>query len=797
MRWSTGWSRCVLLLLLLAAAAVAVVAKEDESALAVRLVTALGSGVRASVEDLKTGKMVVEGKEVSFSEYATVGWSVTLRVTWLGTKSATIVLPAGGALGRTRATVFVATGSSAPALVWDLSEDSPVRSLGIDTARVRLLNGLDSAVGFRGVTVECHECLRPPLGDVVAANGAAEDYLALDGAHPWEVAAYFRNGSWNSAASAAGLPGWWQEALETVEVGGGAVRTRGELQDEGAIGGVTVTRFREHGVYSVLATPHGLVVHEDVEPDAIWIPLVVCLAVLALLALLVFRLQWDQCPGAKVPAPEEQQPPTPSPTPAPPRGAGEGSTKLPGRVTAIDIFRGVCLSIMVFVNYGGGGYWWLDHSRWDGLTVADLVFPAFVWTMGASMALSHAGMQKRLGAGGADWRVPATWQTLERGAKLIALGLFLNGGFDLSNWRMPGVLQYFGVSSVVVGLVDIWLPKLQPWGTTAGATAGATAAAAPAAPAASQLEESLLKADHAPLAEGGAAVAPAAAAPRAWGSPVAFLGDFLGRDLAPFALDWAFIAAVEVLYLTLQYAMPVQGCPTGYTGPGGLGDFGKYPNCTGGAHRAIDLALFGGPHHIYHWDDERGRAHSAATCADTYQCAVYDPEGALGALNACLMAFLGLQAGRMFLRARRDASSAWDLVARWAGSGLVLGAVGTALAGGRQWGGAIPINKNLWSPSFICVMAGISFCAVALLYVVADIRKLWAGKPYLWLGMNSIVIYAGSEILQPYFPFSFVLNTPNTGFANHALALASNVIGVLCWCVVGWRLYESGVFVKL
>jgi heparan-alpha-glucosaminide N-acetyltransferase len=29
---------------------------------------------------------------------------------------------------------------------------------------------------------------------------------------------------------------------------------------------------------------------------------------------------------------------------------------------------------MIFVNYGGG-YWWLDHSVWDGLTVADLVFP--------------------------------------------------------------------------------------------------------------------------------------------------------------------------------------------------------------------------------------------------------------------------------------------------------------------------------------------------------------------------------------------------------------------------------------
>ena len=35
----------------------------------------------------------------------------------------------------------------------------------------------------------------------------------------------------------------------------------------------------------------------------------------------------------------------------------------------------ISLTIMCFVNYGGGGYWFLDHSNWNGLTVADLVFP--------------------------------------------------------------------------------------------------------------------------------------------------------------------------------------------------------------------------------------------------------------------------------------------------------------------------------------------------------------------------------------------------------------------------------------
>ena len=45
------------------------------------------------------------------------------------------------------------------------------------------------------------------------------------------------------------------------------------------------------------------------------------------------------------------------------------------RIMAIDTFRGLSLCIMICVNYGGGEFWYMNHSRWNGLTVADLVFP--------------------------------------------------------------------------------------------------------------------------------------------------------------------------------------------------------------------------------------------------------------------------------------------------------------------------------------------------------------------------------------------------------------------------------------
>ncbi len=44
----------------------------------------------------------------------------------------------------------------------------------------------------------------------------------------------------------------------------------------------------------------------------------------------------------------------------------------------------ICIAVMIFVNYGGGLYWYFTHSSWNGLTVADLVFP---WSVCAKLAV--------------------------------------------------------------------------------------------------------------------------------------------------------------------------------------------------------------------------------------------------------------------------------------------------------------------------------------------------------------------------------------------------------------------------
>lgn len=169
--------------------------------------------------------------------------------------------------------------------------------------------------------------------------------------------------------------------------------------------------------------------------------------------------------------------------PAPP-------VKKSARLACLDAFRGMAIVLMIFVNYGGGGYYFFDHAPWNGLTVADLLFPWFIWIMGTSMAISMKGLHTdkdlreacrqalRVGddvevdrksgehmpmlggsdggggrtsggkRSGSDWN--QWYKILRRSVILFCIGLFLNGDNDLAQYRIPGVLQYFSIANLVV-----------------------------------------------------------------------------------------------------------------------------------------------------------------------------------------------------------------------------------------------------------------------------------------------------------------------------------------------------------
>jgi predicted acyltransferase len=52
----------------------------------------------------------------------------------------------------------------------------------------------------------------------------------------------------------------------------------------------------------------------------------------------------------------------------------------------LDTFRGITIALMIFVNDGAGGYWFMEHATWNGLQVADLAFP---WCVGLPSGLTQ------------------------------------------------------------------------------------------------------------------------------------------------------------------------------------------------------------------------------------------------------------------------------------------------------------------------------------------------------------------------------------------------------------------------
>src|SRR5215471_6184783 len=111
------------------------------------------------------------------------------------------------------------------------------------------------------------------------------------------------------------------------------------------------------------------------------------------------------------------------------------------RWDALDVFRGLTIMLML-LNLAPGSweisYPWLEHAKWDGWTLIDMVAPAFLFCIGAAMPLSFERRASK-GARPSDLVAHVFWRSL----LLIAIGFFLNlyPKFEFATVRIPGVLQ--------------------------------------------------------------------------------------------------------------------------------------------------------------------------------------------------------------------------------------------------------------------------------------------------------------------------------------------------------------------
>ncbi|KAJ9459679.1 hypothetical protein DIPPA_16820 [Diplonema papillatum] len=428
------------------------------------------------------------------------------------------------------------------------------------------------------------------------------------------------------------------------------------------------------------------------------------------------------------------------------------------RVKALDVLRGSSLVVMNVANYGGMGYWWLDHSKWDGLTVADLVFPWFVWIMGVAMAVAFEG--KRLGEGG---RSLAFLHVVRRSATLFSVGLLLSTSDGLTSFadlRIPNVLQRFALSYFVSALCILFVPKKPASGTYDAIDSG--------------VED--------PMSD--------AVEPTLW----ADIRKNTWSWLDPSLRELPIFAAVSCLWLVITFSASFtrdgHDCPAGYLGPGGVSENGMHFNCTGGIANYIDSKMFG-PRHMYSgcFPCDTYMDYDVATGRCDYTVG-HDPEGFLGALNSVVLCWLGVVTGRIV----RDTAGKRRATAFWlAALGFAQCLTAACLCGFQQFGGAIPVNKNLWSFSFILLMSGSGTFLLLFFLATVDWWRLWQGKPFLFVGMNSILYYAMHEALQNYVPFS----APQDGMLTKAMQVISVALGVATNVTVVYWLYRNKLFLKI
>ena len=117
----------------------------------------------------------------------------------------------------------------------------------------------------------------------------------------------------------------------------------------------------------------------------------------------------------------------------------------------------------------------------------------------------------------------------------------------------------------------------------------------------------------------------------------------------------------------------------------------------------------------------------------------FDPEGPLSTLPAIATAMLGVLAGRWI--AQRDRNLLERMVGLFAAGSL-------GMMVGLMWNWSFPINKSLWTSSYVVFTAGMACVAIATIMWIVDVNGIkWWTKPFVIFGLNPIVAFVGSGVM--------------------------------------------------
>jgi predicted acyltransferase len=359
------------------------------------------------------------------------------------------------------------------------------------------------------------------------------------------------------------------------------------------------------------------------------------------------------------------------------------------RLLSLDVFRGITIAAMILVNDPGDWeniYAPLEHSKWNGCTPTDLIFPTFLFIVGVSIVYS----MERKAADPAN-HVKMLWGALRRAVILIAISLgiqlILHPGFE--HLRFPGVLQRIGVVFFICALLYIKTSQK--------------------------------------------------------------------------VRDYLFA------FLLIGYYVVMNFVPVPDTHVASLD-----PETNMGAW--LDRLAFT-TNHL--WRESH----------------TWDPEGLLGTFPAIATGLFGIRVGTWLKRQDREDAVKVSWMFFFGILAVVLGLV---------WDMFFPINKALWTSSFVLYAGGWSTIALATSYWLIDVQgRTRFTSFFLPFGMNAITAYVLSDFIPHYInkiklggsSLYQILFQPYLSPKNASVADAI-VMTLLVWLVM-WVLYKRRIFIKV
>lgn len=168
---------------------------------------------------------------------------------------------------------------------------------------------------------------------------------------------------------------------------------------------------------------------------------------------------------------------------------------------------------------------------------------------------------------------------------------------------------------------------------------------------------------------------------------------------------------------------------------------------------------------------------------------IFDPEGLFSTVPAIVTAMLGMFTGEFIRKESLDGAKKAGYMGL---ASLVM------LAVGLLWSLVFPINKALWSSSFVLVVGSYSLAMFALFYYIIDVKgwKRWT-LPFTVIGMNSITVYMAQKII----PFRQISGFFLEGIASKMPEHWSKVLLYAGFLLVSWLflyfLYRKKTFLKV